>query len=108
MGGRIIAEVFLGLLFADKSSVLSMEPDFIPITGADIKLKDFVAHALGMGPTLTKGMVQCKGFGPHGTRIMKTDNGTNGHVPQKPISKPRATAANPVDPALITDRRSYW
>lgn len=73
VGGRILGEVFLGLLFADNSSVLSMEPDFVSLTGADFKLKDLVAYALGMGPKLIKSTVQLPGSGV---------NGSNGHYPQ--------------------------
>ena len=50
VGGRIVAEVFLGLLFGDKNSFLSAEPDWIPtLTNADGKfeLRDMVAYALG-------------------------------------------------------------
>ena len=45
--GRIVAEVFLGLIFGDKSSLLRMEPLWEPQTGPDYALKDFVAYALG-------------------------------------------------------------
>jgi hypothetical protein len=53
VGGRIVAEVFLGMLFADKSSYLCSHPDWKPtIKNAngevgDFKLKDIVAYALG-------------------------------------------------------------
>jgi hypothetical protein len=47
VGGRIVAEVFLGLMFADRNSMLSQEPGWIPAEGADYRLKDFVAYALG-------------------------------------------------------------
>jgi hypothetical protein len=46
VGGRIVAEVFLGLLFGDKSSLLRMEPHWEPQTGPRYALKDFVAYAL--------------------------------------------------------------
>lgn len=47
VGGRIVAEVFLGLLFADKSSLLNQAPHWTPPSGADYKLKDLVKFALG-------------------------------------------------------------
>jgi len=48
VGGRIVAEVFLGLLFADTGSYLNMNPNWKPPTGAKFALKDFVKLALGM------------------------------------------------------------
>jgi len=47
VGGRIVAEVFLGLIFGDKSSLLRLEPHWKPQTGPDYALKNFVAYALG-------------------------------------------------------------
>ncbi len=47
VGGRIVAEVFLGLLFGDKSSFLSLKPNWHPASGPNYKLKDFVAYAIG-------------------------------------------------------------
>jgi Animal haem peroxidase len=47
VGGRIVAEVFLGLLFGDPHSMLSLNPDWCPVTGPDYRLKDFVNYALG-------------------------------------------------------------
>jgi hypothetical protein len=47
VGGRIVAEVFLGLLFGDPYSVLSQDPDWHPRSGRDFQLKDFVKYALG-------------------------------------------------------------
>jgi hypothetical protein len=47
VGGRIVAEVFLGLLFGDKSSFLSDDPDWRPTQGPSYALKDFVSYALG-------------------------------------------------------------
>jgi len=47
VGGRIVAEVFLGLMFGDPHSMLSQNPDWTPKAGADFKLKDLVAFALG-------------------------------------------------------------
>lgn len=52
VGGRIVAEVFLGLLFGDGTSCLSLDPLWHPVTGPDFKLKDLVRYALGMGPKL--------------------------------------------------------
>jgi hypothetical protein len=47
VGGRIVAEVFLGLMFGDAHSLLRLEPDWQPKQGATFALKDFVAYALG-------------------------------------------------------------
>ncbi len=47
VGGRIVAEVFLGLMFGDPHSMLNQNPDWTPKSGADFKLRDFVAFALG-------------------------------------------------------------
>lgn len=47
VGGRIVAEVFLGLMFGDPHSMLNLEPHFTPTVVADFKLKDFVKYALG-------------------------------------------------------------
>jgi hypothetical protein len=47
VGGRIVAEVFLGLLSGDKASYLNLDPSWQPKTGPDYKLKDFVLYALG-------------------------------------------------------------
>lgn len=47
VGGRIVAEVFLGILFGDPHSYLSQEPDWNPASGGDYALKDFVNYALG-------------------------------------------------------------
>jgi hypothetical protein len=55
VGGRIVAEVFLGLLFGDNHSVLNLDPTWKPSKKAngklvpipDYKLKDFVNYALG-------------------------------------------------------------
>jgi hypothetical protein len=52
VGGRIVAEVFLGMLFGDGSSYLSLDPLWHPVTGADFHLKDLVAYGLGDGPSL--------------------------------------------------------
>jgi hypothetical protein len=47
VGGRIVAEVFLGFLFGDSNSLLSLAPDWAPASGAGYALKDFVSYALG-------------------------------------------------------------
>jgi hypothetical protein len=48
VGGRIVAEVFLGLMFGDNNSMLSLNPHWKPPKfGADFALRDFVAYALG-------------------------------------------------------------
>ena len=48
VGGRIVAEVFLGLWHGDKSSMLSLDPAWQPPGKPDYALKDFVAYALGL------------------------------------------------------------
>ena len=49
VGGRIVAEVFLGLIFGDNNSFLSLEPNWQPAApfGPTFRLKDFVNYALG-------------------------------------------------------------
>jgi Animal haem peroxidase len=50
VGGRIVAEVFLGMLFGDNDSFLSAEPDWIPFIrnkGEQFALRDIVAYAKG-------------------------------------------------------------
>jgi Animal haem peroxidase len=47
VGGRIVAEVFLGLLAGDNSSFLNFDPKWHPPAGPDYQLKDFVRYALG-------------------------------------------------------------
>jgi hypothetical protein len=47
VGGRIVAEVFLGLLFGDANSLLNLDPCWVPKQGAQFALKDFVSYALG-------------------------------------------------------------
>jgi hypothetical protein len=47
VGGRIVAEVMLGLLFGDNNSYLSLDPSWTPKAGAGYKLKDFISYALG-------------------------------------------------------------
>ena len=46
VGGRIVAEVFLGLLFSDPSSYLHKNPGWTPKEGANYRLKHLVAAAL--------------------------------------------------------------
>jgi hypothetical protein len=48
VGGRIVAEVMLGLMYGDHHSLLRMNPDWHPETGPDFALKDFVRYALGL------------------------------------------------------------
>jgi len=40
VGGRIVAEVFLGLMFGDPHSMLSSNPNWTPNAGANYKLRD--------------------------------------------------------------------
>jgi hypothetical protein len=50
VGGRIVAEVFLGMLFGDNDSFLSSAPDWIPFIRNKkdkFALRDIVAYALG-------------------------------------------------------------
>ena len=47
VGGRIVAEVFLGLMFGDNHSLLNLNPNWQPALGANYALKDFVKYALG-------------------------------------------------------------
>jgi hypothetical protein len=47
VGGRIVAEVFLGLLFGDQKSILTLDPNWQPPAGSDYRLRDFVKYALG-------------------------------------------------------------
>jgi hypothetical protein len=52
VGGRIVAEVFLGMMFGANSSMLSLDPQWTPVTGSSFALKDIVAYALGQGDPL--------------------------------------------------------
>jgi len=52
VGGRIVAEVILGLMFGDGSSMLSLDPQWAPVTGRGFALRDFVAYSLGHGAPL--------------------------------------------------------
>ena len=47
VGGRIVAEVFLGLMFGDNNSYLNLQPNWQPPSGAAFGLRDFVKYALG-------------------------------------------------------------
>lgn len=47
VGGRIVAEVFLGLMFGDADSLLNHAPRWQPPSGPNFALKDFVNYALG-------------------------------------------------------------
>jgi hypothetical protein len=47
VGGRIVAEVFLGMMFGDSDSLLNLDPHWQPCSGPDYLLKDFVRYALG-------------------------------------------------------------
>jgi hypothetical protein len=48
VGGRIVAEVFLGLMFGDPHSWLSLDPGWRPASGPDYRLRDLVGYALGL------------------------------------------------------------
>jgi Animal haem peroxidase len=48
VGGRIVAEVFLGLMFGDSNSLLNLDPNWQPALGPGYALKDFVGYALGL------------------------------------------------------------
>lgn len=47
VGGRIVAEVFLGLMAADHFSYLAMKPNWTPSSGTRYSLRDFVRYAAG-------------------------------------------------------------
>jgi hypothetical protein len=50
VGGRIVAEVFLGMLFGDNDAFLSADPEWTPTIGtakSQFALRDIVAYALG-------------------------------------------------------------
>jgi hypothetical protein len=50
VGGRIVAEVLLGMMFGDNDSFLSAHPNWVPTIrskGAKFALRDIVAYALG-------------------------------------------------------------
>jgi hypothetical protein len=46
VGGRIVAEVFLELMFADPGAYLSNDPEWRPAEGSNYKLRDLVRFAL--------------------------------------------------------------
>ena len=48
VGGSLVMETFLGLMFADKSSLLTLQPDWQPAGNPNFALKDFVKFALGL------------------------------------------------------------
>jgi hypothetical protein len=52
VGGRIVAEVFLGLMFGDRNSLLSLRPEWKPPSNDNFALKDLISSALGQGPAL--------------------------------------------------------
>ena len=47
VGGRIVAEVLLGMMFGDRHSLLSVNPNWQPALGSGYALKDLVRFALG-------------------------------------------------------------
>jgi hypothetical protein len=47
VGGRIVAEVLLGLILGDRNSLLNLDPFWQPPSGSDFALKNFVNFALG-------------------------------------------------------------
>jgi hypothetical protein len=47
VGGRIVAEVFLGLLFGDNDSLLNLNPEWTPKGNPGYRLQDLVTFALG-------------------------------------------------------------
>ena len=47
VGGRIVAEVFLGIMFGDNNSLLNLDPLWQPTLGPEYKLKDLIKYALG-------------------------------------------------------------
>jgi hypothetical protein len=54
VGGRIVAEVFLGMMFGDNDSFLSADPNWTPTIrnkGVNFALRDLVTYALGKGPS---------------------------------------------------------
>jgi hypothetical protein len=47
VGGRIVAEVLIGLLAGDPNSLLNLDPNWQPKIGPTFALKDFIGYALG-------------------------------------------------------------
>lgn len=61
VGGRIVAEVFLGLMFGDPGSLLSLDPYWVPSTGGgdplpEFALRNLVKYVLGDGGKLGNGV----------------------------------------------------
>jgi hypothetical protein len=48
VGGRIVAEVFVGLMFGDANSLLTLAPTWKPELSANYALRDLVKYALGL------------------------------------------------------------
>ena len=48
VGGRIVAEVFLGLMFGDEQSLLNLDRNWTPPGNPHYRLKDLVKYALGL------------------------------------------------------------
>jgi hypothetical protein len=46
VGGRVVAEVFLGLMFADPGSYLNIKAPWTPASGSAYALRDFVRFAM--------------------------------------------------------------
>jgi Animal haem peroxidase len=46
VGGRIVAETFLGIMSQDKTSYLNTDPYWTPPSGSEYKLKDLVSFAI--------------------------------------------------------------
>ncbi len=55
VGGRMVAEVFLGIMFGDSSSLLRSDPAWTPAIGAGYTLRDFVAYATGRPVAMAAG-----------------------------------------------------
>jgi hypothetical protein len=55
VGGRIVAEVFLGIMFGDSSSLLRTDPAWTPTGNPNYALKDFVRFALGLPSGVARG-----------------------------------------------------
>ena len=47
VGGRIVAEVLVGLMFGDRHSLLNLDPAWQPPSGANFGLREFVMYSLG-------------------------------------------------------------
>ena len=55
VGGRMVAEVFLGIMFGDSSSLLRTHPTWTPKSGPNYRLRDFVLYATGQPAAMTAG-----------------------------------------------------